>query len=90
MQFTVGHDHDGNDDTSALKILHKLFLYDLLQAPTFNHGPTPAKGTLGTGGHALVNVRVSDGGNITLPMHPAVHSPTGTAPWNWTTSRCPW
>ena len=62
-------DHDGNDDTPALKVPHKLFLYDLLQAPTFNPGPTPAKGTLGTGGHALVNVRVNDGGGITVPMH---------------------
>ena len=28
------------------------------------------------------NVRIHDGGNITVPMHPAPRSPTGTAPWN--------
>ena len=55
--------------TSALKVPNKLFLYDLSSALTFNAGPTPAKGTLGTAGYALVNVRISDGGTITEPMH---------------------
>ena len=47
----------------------RLFLCDLSQAATFNPGPTPAKATLGTDGHALINVRIHDGGNITVPMH---------------------
>ena len=32
-------------------------------------GPAP-KGTRGTGGCALVNTRIHDGGHITVPMHP--------------------
>ena len=48
-----GRDHDNQGSTPALKVPHKLFLYDLSQTLTFNAGPTPAKGTLGTDGHAL-------------------------------------
>ena len=66
---TADWDHDSQASTPALKVPHKLFLYDLSSALTFNAGPTPAKGTLGTGGYALVNVRVHDGGDITVPMH---------------------
>ena len=62
-------DHDNDGGTPALKVPHKLFLYDLPSAPAFNAGPAPAKGTPGTGGYALVNVRISDGGTITEPMH---------------------
>ena len=62
-------DDDNNEDTPAVKVPHKLFLYDLQQALTFNAGPTPVKGTLGTDGYALVNVRISDGGGVTVPMH---------------------
>ena len=66
---TTAWDHDNQASTTALSVPHKLFLYDLSSALTFNAGPTPAKGTLGTGGYALVNVRVHDGGDITVPMH---------------------
>ena len=62
-------DHDSDTTTTALSVPHKLFLYDLQQALTFNAGPTPVKGTLGTDGYALVNVRISDNGGVTLPMH---------------------
>ena len=72
-------DHDDHDDTPALKGPNKLFLYDLLQAPTFNPGPAPTKGTLGTGGHALVNVRGNDGGGITEPMKPGGWPTNGKA-----------
>ena len=50
---TADRDHDGQASTPALKVPHKLFLYDLSQALTFNAGPTPAKGTLGTAADAL-------------------------------------
>ena len=66
---TTDWDDDNNEDTPAVKVPNKLFLYDLLQALTFNTGPTPVKGTLGTDGYALVNVRISDGGGVTVPMH---------------------
>ena len=64
---TADYDHDSQASTPALKVPHKLFLYDLSSALTFR--PAPAKGTPGTGGYALVNVRLHDGGNITVPMH---------------------
>ena len=50
------------------KVGNRLFPYDRSQAPTFNDGPAPAKGTPGAGGPALVNVRIGDGGHLTVPM----------------------
>ena len=62
--------HYGTTDqgTPALRVPHKLFLYDL-SPPTFNTGPAPVRGTLGPDGYALVNVRISDGGGVAVPMH---------------------
>ena len=63
--------HDGSDTTPVMKlpIPNKLFVYGLSTEPTFNAGPTPAKGTIGTAGYALSSVRVVDGDDITVAMH---------------------
>ena len=68
-------DDDGAGNTPALKGPRKRCLYDP-QAPTFNAGPSPARGTPGPGGQALSSVRHGDGGHITVPMH------LGSAPAN--------
>ena len=47
---TVASNYGATDQgTPALRVPHKLFLYDL-SPPTFNAGPTPVKGTLGPDG----------------------------------------
>ena len=60
-----------NQGTPALRVPHKLFLYDISSTLplSFNPGPAPVRGTLGPDGYALVNVRISDNGGVTLPMH---------------------
>ena len=69
---TVASNYGATDQgTPALSVPHKLFLYDISSSLplTFNPGPAPVRGTLGPDGYALVNVRISDNGGVTVPMH---------------------
>ena len=82
-------DADGDALTEAYDVATVPSCYGAADWEHDNDGGTPAKGTR-TAGYALVNVRISDDGTITEPMHPAPRSPIGTAPWNPTTSPWPW
>ena len=67
----LSFNHDANGETAALSLTAPtaLFLDDVTQDPTFNPGTSPAKGTIGTGGYALTNVRIVDGDKITVAAH---------------------
>ena len=73
---TVSYDHDANPAAGVtdappltLAVPNKLFLYSLDAEPVPNAGPSPAKGTFGTDGYVLHNVRINDGGDITPAAH---------------------
>ncbi len=81
---TTAWDHDGDNGatTDALAVPNKLFLYDFDE--DVNHGgtwafsdsgtitrtPTGGNGTIDTG-YVLTNVRINDGGTITVAMQDA-------------------
>ena len=50
-------------------------------------GPAP-RGARGTGGHALVNARIQDGGPITVPMHPGRTVANRDLPNNLVSTAC--
>ena len=56
-------DHDGG--TAAWKVPNKPYRYDISVAPPCNAGP----GTIGTAGYAVGNVRLHDGGAISVATH---------------------
>ena len=68
-----GFDHDGDDgdtdETAELELTTptNLFLYGVSAAPTFATSDEPEKRTIGT--YALSNVRIVDGGDITVAAH---------------------